>query len=346
MTVGWVSAFLVLKFHQHEYSQISDEIRDKAIAYGEANLIPIINGWEWQTFEPEPGVVLRTGLIERENAKGTIIVVPGFSGSIEMMMREIGRFHAAGYRVAAIEYRGQGQSYRPLDDPEKGYVESYQQLGSDVAKFANRIRLREAPLFFYSISMGAHVTMRMAIENQVDVAGYALLVPMIKVNSGAANYDHVAALANLMGRVGLGEMYVMGHGSWPVKGDLEFGHATDCNSNPASAQTQSALFALNEKLRVRGVTYQWLKETVASTKKLQTDSFVAPITPPVKMYTAGDDRLVDSDAAQQFCNSLAQCSFEHFEKSRHCIMREDYALYESILDDAVAHFDALVVPDS
>ena len=89
-----------------------------------------------------------------------------------MTMREIVKINAGGYRVASIEYRGQGESYRPLANPEKGFVESYAQLGADLAAFAEQVRIADKPLFFYSISQGAHITMRMAGEQNPDVAAY------------------------------------------------------------------------------------------------------------------------------------------------------------------------------
>ena len=54
-----------------------------------------------------------------------------------------------------LKYRGQGESYRPLTNPEKGYVESYARLGEELAEFAEQVRIADKPLFFYSISKGA-----------------------------------------------------------------------------------------------------------------------------------------------------------------------------------------------
>ena len=117
--------YLGVKFEKHQYTQISDEQRSQAVAYLEGKVTPNPSGWKFDTFYPEAGIELRTGTIDSENAKGTVIFVPGFTGTIEMSMGTISQLNNAGFRVAAIEYRGQGKSYRPISNPEKGYCLLY-----------------------------------------------------------------------------------------------------------------------------------------------------------------------------------------------------------------------------
>ena len=334
----WLVVFLALRFEAHEYTQLSDGQLAEAAAYLEGQLTAAPAAWEWNTFSPEPDVVLRTGMIDSANAKGTVIVVPGFSATIEMTMREIVKLNAGGYRVASIEYRGQGESYRPLANPEKGYVASYAQLGAELAEFAEQVRIAEKPLFFYSISMGAHITMRMAGEQKPDVTAYALIVPMIKVNTGDFDYSTMQTMADLFHNFGLGTLYAPGQSEWP-NGELVFGKPIPCNANPDTAQTQSALFAARETLRTNGVTMSWLYETAASTETLLDPEHIAAIPQPVKMFTAGVDALVDTRAAQQFCDVLAQCEEEHLAESRHCITRENFELYDRVIEDVIGFFD-------
>ena len=70
--------------------------------------------------------------------------------------------------------------------------------------------------------------------------------------------------------------------------------------------------------------------------------FVSAITQPVKIYTAGIDELVSTDAANLFCENLTQCSTQHYPESRHCITREYYDVYDGIVKDAIAHFETVL----
>ena len=334
----WLVTFLALRFETHEYSQLSDGQLAEAAAYLDGKLTAAPPAWEWNTFSPEPDVNLRTGVIDATDAKGTVIVVPGFSATIEMTMREIVRINAAGYRVASIEYRGQGESYRPLTNPEKGYVESYARLGAELAEFAEQVRIADKPLFFYSISKGAHITIRMAGEQKPDVTAYALIVPMIKLNTGNSDYSRVRTVAGLFHKLGLGTLYAPNQSEWP-KGELVFGKPIPCNANPDTAQTQSALFAARETLRTSGVTMTWLHETAASTETLFDPEHIAAVVQPVKMFTAGVDELVDTREAQRFCDALAHCEEKHLAESRHCVTRENFELYDHVIEDVIRYFD-------
>jgi lysophospholipase len=337
----WLVAFLTVKFEQHEYTQITSKQGAQASAYLDGKVTPAPAKWEYQTFTPDDGVDLRTGVIDAPNAKGTIVFVPGFTGTIEMSMETITQLNKEGFRVAAIEYRGQGMSYRPISNPEKGYVESYELLASDLAKFARHVKRPKEPIFFFSISKGAHITMRMAADQGVEVNAFSLVVPMIQIDTGGLNYSFVKNLSYTLNTLGLGSMYAPGSSQWPPL-PLVFGEPNDCNSNPKTAQFQSAMFALNEQLRTQGATVKWLKETTDSTEKLLSSGYMQALTQPVKVFTAGDDRLVRTDIATEFCSGLADCEVIHFEEARHCINRESQERMNEIVRQSVALYEKTI----
>lgn len=335
----WLSIYLCLTFEQHKYLEITTEQQQEAEQFLAGKIPFTPENWQWQRFAASPGVELRGGFIPAKNAKATVIVVPGFTGTIEMLMNEIIQFHAAGFNVASVEYRGQGDSYRPLRNPEKGYVEDYSVLAKELLTFAESMREEGKPLLFYSISKGAHITMRMAAEQNPNITAYALTVPMIKLHTGEDSYDSIRRLTAVLNAIGMGKMYAPGSRGFELG---KYGEATPCNANPERAHLQSALFALNKSLRTRGITIKWLHETFNSTDKLLTPSYTANIKQPVKLITAGVDLLVDTDAATQFCDSLANCQQIHIESARHCIAEEDMKLYKALIDQVIDFFNASI----
>lgn len=337
----WLYLFLSVRFEQHTYTQISEEQRAQATTYLEGKVTPFPTNWQFETFTPEDGVQLRTGTVDADNAKGTVVFVPGFTGTIEMSMETITKLNRAGFRVAAIEYRGQGKSYRPLNNPEKGYVEDFALLASDVAKYARHVKRENEPLFFFSISKGGHITLRMAAEQGVDVTAFALVVPMVKINTGQFDYDFLKGFSATLNAIGLGDMYAPGQAQWPPL-PLVFGKANGCNSNPETAQLQSAMFALDETLRTRGTTIKWLKETTESTALLLSEGYMDALTQPVKLFTAGDDLLVDSKVATKFCASLNNCDVTDFPKAKHCINRESRDRMNEIIRQSIAHYEKAI----
>jgi len=267
-----------------------------------------------------------------------LVIVPGFTSPIEMNSRAIKFFNAAGYRVAAIDYRGQGGSTRPLNNPEKGYVEDYGVLAQDLASYAQHIRIENKPLFVFGISKGAHISMRMAEENEANINAYALVVPMIQISAGGMSMSSLKFISNVGVALGLGSAYPPGLSNWPPEG-LVFGEATDCNANPETAQIQDSLFAHNEALRVSSVTIRWLKETIDSSAYIMSSDFAKKITEPVHVFNAGDDRIVNAGSAKAFCDSLNDCSSTEFANARHCINREDYQVFDEILRKSLVLFE-------
>ncbi|MFT5572910.1 MAG: lysophospholipase [Cryomorphaceae bacterium] len=337
LAMAWLATVIALKYESHEYAVLPAEQSAIAKAYYEANVEPMPLEWTWSQFQAEPDVELRTGYLDAEQAKGTVVIVPGFTSPIEMQAHAIKSFHAAGFKVVAIDYRGQGGSWRPLNNPEKGYVEDYAILADDVARYAKSVRIQGKPLFFHSISMGAQITMRMAERNLANADAIALVVPMIEINPVGVELGSMKALAGFASAIGLGSMYAPGQSSWPSEG-LSFGVAGDCNANPDTTQAQSALFEKNSNLRVNGVTMRWLYESIVSGEHLLSDSYAKNMALPIKMFTAGDDRIVNSQAAENFCESLSQCESFDFATSRHCINRENTDVYDEILRQSVEFY--------
>jgi len=338
LVLAWAAAFLSVRFESHQYTELSSQQRAAAKTYFEKSYEPLPADWQWSHFSPEPEVELRTGYIEAPNAKGTVIIVPGFTSPIEMNARAIAAFNSAGYRVAAIDYRGQGGSWRPLANPEKGYVEDYAILADDLAGYAERVRLVDKPLFIFAISKGAHITMRAAEHNQAKASAYALAVPMIQIQTPDTKIPVLKLLSGAATLLGLGSAYPPGLSGWPPK-NLVFGEATDCNANPETAQIQDSLFGLNPELRVSGVTMRWLKETIDSSDYIMSPEFTGSISEPVRIFNAGDDRIVNASAANAFCDSLNHCSVTEFANARHCINRENYSVYDQILEQTIDFFD-------
>jgi lysophospholipase len=334
---AWLVTFVALKNESHEYSELTSEQSAIASAYYDANAEAMPTEWTWTRFTAAPGVELRTGYLDAEQARGTVVIVPGFTSPIEMQARAIKALHAAGFKVVAIDYRGQGGSWRPLSNPEKGYVEDYAVLADDVARYAASVRVQGKPLFFHSISMGAHITMRMAERNLAQADAIALVVPMIEINSVGMDLTSMKRLAGFASTIGLGALFAPGQSKWPSKG-LSFGVAGDCNANPDTAQLQSALFAQNPNLRVNGVTMRWLYESIASGEYLLSESYAKNMVLPIKVFTAGDDRIVNSNAAEAFCGALSECESFDFANSRHCINRENTDVYDEILDQSIEFY--------
>lgn len=323
----------------HAYAEMTDEQTKTARAYLAEALTPLPDGGAFGTFEREPGVVLGTLVVPHPDPKATIILAPGYTAPLEVYGGTFQAFHDAGYAVAGLSQRGQGRSWRPLPNPEKGYVEDYRDLSADLAAFIATI---DGPVMVYGNSMGGHIAMLMAGTENVDVAAYALLVPMAKIDTGAFPYGVAKALTGFYSTIGFGANYGFGYADWTFA-SRDTSQPTNCSANPARAHTRHMLVGLEPELRVSDVTNKYVWETMKSTAEAAAPDHLATITAPVLSITSGDDRIVQTEAAEANCKAMADCRIKRFDQARHCIMHEEQAQKDAVHAEVIAFFDNVSV---
>ena len=321
----------------HEYAKVTPELVERSKAYLDANLEPLPDGWEWSVFQPEEGVALRVGRVDVPNAKGTVVVVPGFTATIELYGSTIRALREAGYNVAGFEYRGQGLSARELPNPEMGYVGSWPRLGADLAAYVETL---PGNVYVFANSMGAHVALRAAGDAQPDVKGYVLTVPMVRIVTGGFPYEVARGITTFFSLTGMDGEYTEGQVPWrPDR--ISWGKGNDCNTNPDTAWLRDALFALNEPMRTTGTTNGWVRRTMASSDEITQADYARRIDEPVLMFTAGRESYVDTDAAAAMCGAMDSCERVHFPESSHCIVDEKPEVASRIHARTVRFLDEL-----
>lgn len=335
------SYFTMRDTEPHAYAPVTDEQKSEAQAYLKASLRPMPEGWQWQDFEPEEGVHLRTGQVDVAGANDTVLIIPGYTAMVELYSDAAHAFAEAGYNVAAIDYRGQGLSHRDLPNPEKGHIESWDKLTSDVSAYIAKLKEEGASrVFVYANSMGGHLALRMAGIDRPDVEGYFLLVPMVQIETGAFPYPVARGLTTFYSYTGLSDAFVIGRGPF-VPGAIPLGTASECMDNPATAQRRDALFILDEEYRVTGNTNEWVWRTMNSTDRITSPDFLATIDKPFYMVTAGIDKWVSTPKATETCEAMNACTLAHYTKSRHCIADETPQVAAEIYARALAFFSSL-----
>lgn len=321
----------------HQYAELTEDQAAAARAYLAKAQTPMPEGAVFGWFEREPGVALETVTLAHPDPRATVVIVPGYTAPLEIYASTMIAFHDAGYAVAALSQRGQGRSWRALANPEKGYVEDYDDLSADLAAY---IETLDGPVLVYGNSMGGHIAMLMAGAKDVDVVAYALLVPMAKILTGEFPYGVAQAMTGFYSTIGFGANYGFGRGDWRFgQRDLKVG--TSCAANPDRAHTRHVMVALNPELRVEGVTNQWVWETMKSTAKAADPAHLARITAPVLSITAGADTVVESAAAEANCAAMPNCQPMRVEPARHCIMHEGQAQKDAVHAAAIAFFDGV-----
>ena len=317
---------------------VTEAERAGARAYLEAGLPPLPAAWRRGAFEPEPGVVLETGFLPATAPRrGTVVFAPGFSAPLEMYAETFAALAAGGWDVAALSTRGQGRSARLGGRPDVAHLEDYADPTADLARFVARQR---GPVAVVAASQGAHVALRAGVERAMPAAAYALVVPMVEVETGplsARAVERLAALGDPEGAI-LGRGGWDGHDRFAREGGTAEG--TFCFDDPARAHVRHALMTLDPALRVDATSRGWVRATMRSQRVLP--ALARRLEAPVLMLTAGADTVVRSDAARALCAAMPDCRAEEAPGAKHCMLEEGGPLADRLAARILAFLAAEV----
>jgi len=317
-------AFFAWPEKSHEYYEVDAAYQAQVDAY---YVPPMPNDWQWASFETQDGTKLRWGETGNRNAaKATVIVVPGYTATLSMYGEHVDYFAKQGYHVMGVDLRGQGgsQRHRP-EQPEKLWIDDFTTYSNDLADFIKAQNLPEdRKIIPVAMSFGGHVATRMAVEHEGLVDGLFLLAPAFVPKAGDMEFDKALSLMNLARKLGKAEHYVPGGKHWTPKGeDFSIANIDLCSSEPKRLYLRDVVFTREPHQRVGDVTNQWGAEFFESSQILMQDGYLSQLTIPVSIISAQQDDFVETTANQHMCSDRIQnCKDTQIAGTGHCLMQE------------------------
>ena len=276
----------------------------------------------------------RFGFLERAGARiryawwnalavprGTVVILTGRGEFIEKYATEVvAELLERGFAVAAIDWRGQGLSDRPLQDRGKGHIDTFATYMADLRLFLETVVSPEAPRPVLALchSMGSHIMMREMAENGSGPFSAALFVaPMTALRREAM----LRSVLMIMPEVpAVEERYLFGTGPFVLLA-REFASNFVTHDERRYRFTED-WFTADPRLTLGGPTIGWSRQAVRSMAAVHTPGYLERIDIPLLIITAGEDRLIDSRSHAPLVARLKHG--EHFTigHARHEIMME------------------------
>ena len=85
--------------------------------------------------------------------RGTVCLFGGRGEYAEKYFEVVADLRRRGFAVATMDWRGQGGSSRPLPNPLKGHVSSFNEFDSDLTLFMKEIVLPDCPPPFIALGL-------------------------------------------------------------------------------------------------------------------------------------------------------------------------------------------------
>lgn len=282
-------------------------------------------GFSWGSFVNKDGATIRYGAVTpKGEVRGTMVLMPGFREPAEKYFEVMHDMLERGFAVKIMDWRGQGGSDRYLkDEPMKAHSEGFDAQVRDFKQFMDDIVTPSAKggVVLNAHSMGAHLALRYLGENQgnTPVTGAVLSAPLLDVITEPfpkAVARNMARFAKMGGQM---KKYVPGGGDWAEGKDQFDGNRL--TGDPERFAVMPDLLKNNKNLQIGDATYGWVYHAYESIDKM-TEGFLKKIQTPVLIGTAGQDKVVDTQASVTACQNLPDCRRVDFPDARHELWME------------------------
>lgn len=266
------------------------------------------------------GTRLRIALLPAKGApRGSVIVSPGRTESLEKYFETAGELSARGFQVLIHDWRGQGLSQRLLADRLRGHAEGFDDFAGDYAVILDAYQDRlPRPWIMLGHSMGGCLNLLTLARGEDRFAAAVLCAPMLRLNLSRINRVASGPLSRLFHSFGRGGDYVMGQATspWSTFPNNRLTH------DPARYARQFALVQQYPDLALGGPTWGWLDSAIRCMAWLRTSPAVAGIRIPVTILSAQADLIVDNAAQAATAARLPRGKFVTVEGAFHEILQE------------------------
>lgn len=253
---------------------------------------------------------------------GTVCLLQGRAEFIEKYYETIGELRTRGLDVVTWDWRGQGGSGRALDDPNKGYVQDFDEYQLDLEAMVEKVVLPHGrqPLIALAHSMGAAILLRYLASRGKIFARTIFVSPMIGLRGYRSSA--VARTAFRIGRFcGFGTSYI----------PFGYGTAMDLRPFDGNFRTSDAeRYSRNAKivtaapdLGLGSPTIGWTAAALDVMREIAKRKPAADLALPPSLFMAScQDEIASSAATKRFARSKARACYSGVKGARHELLME------------------------
>ncbi|MBR6187208.1 MAG: alpha/beta hydrolase [Clostridia bacterium] len=277
---------------------------------------------EDKTVPGDGGKPLFCSVFRCEQAKGTAMIVHGFTENAYKYSEIIHSLLRNGFSVVAYDQRGHGRSWRDekIKDLSLTHVGSFEEYVTDLACISRETLFSmPKPWVVFAHSMGGAVA-ALYIERHPEVFSRAsFCAPMIAPNLGSI--PKAAAKILCAGSVALGRGKERIIGSKPYDGPENF--ETSCATGKERFDWYNRVKDENPVYQNNGPTFSWTRQAIRVTDKILKKGEVEKIQCPVLLSTAQHDSSVMPEAQGEFISRVKQGKRLFVQGARHEIYRSN-----------------------
>ncbi|SDK37900.1 alpha/beta fold hydrolase [Aliiruegeria lutimaris] len=287
------------------------------------------------------GVRLRVALLAPPpaDARGTVLLFTGRTEYVEKYGPAATELQARGYGCLSLDWRGQGLSDRPLDDPATGHVGRFSEYQIDIdglMRTAEALSL-PAPFFLIAHSMGGGIGLR-ALHGKLPVRAAAFTGPMWGIALPAMLRPVAQILAALGHSTGFGHSFAPSTKPETYVLEAPFEDNTLTTDRQMFDWMRGQLRA-HPELALGGPSMTWLHEAFTELRALR--EMPAPDLPCLT-WVGGNERIVDIPAIRRQMTAWPKGKLIEIPGAEHEVMMEPEATRRAFFDATAELFGRAV----
>jgi lysophospholipase len=268
-------------------------------------------------------------------ARGSLLFLPGRGDHYEKYLETLDHFSTAGWRVTAIDWRGQGNSGRLLSNPNIGHIDDFATWIADLKAFWIEWKAANpGPHVVLAHSMGGHLAMRALAEKAMDPDAVAMSAPMLGIQTMGLPYATHHAVAKFLCGLGDPNRAAWKEGEKPGSPLNVRSHIL--THDPDRYADELFWWHSRPEIRLGPPSWHWVERAIASTRALNEAGVMEGVTTPILLIATTADRLVDTNRIIRDAKRLPDAELLLFGKeAAHELLRE----VDSVRDRCIAAID-------
>jgi len=280
------------------------------------------------------------------DGRGSILFLPGRGDFYEKYLETLEEWHRAGWRVTAIDWRGQAGSGRLGDDAITGHVADFSDWVEDLAYFwSSWTKETPGPHVLIGHSMGGHLVMRALADQRVTPDAAVLSAPMLGMSGPPLPLSVLHGVARMMTKIGNPTRPAW---KWSEKPGEMPAHRRDLLTHDAERYADELWWREKRPELVMGPgSWGWVERAYASIRRLEEAGVVEKVQVPVLVLSTSTDKLVSHPAAVRAAQRLPKGELLAFGKeAHHEILREVDPVRDRAMAGIAEFLDRVAPPEA
>jgi len=241
------------------------------------------------------GLAIRLAMAPPLAGGRSLLLLPGRTEFLEKYEDVFAELRRRGFRVASLDWRGQGASSRLLADPKRGHIDDFRAFQRDLDALLALVRAAlPRPWTALAHSMGGLILMERLAAAPDSVERAVFCAPLFGIRMDPLGRLAAPTLAAAAVALGFAGRYAPGQGPAPLAGDEPVGNVL--TSDHARFQRYRERCRANDEKMLGGVTWGWLHAAFAAMRRLAAPGVLEAVTTPALILEAGHERVVDPAA--------------------------------------------------